>query len=252
VTENIDAQGEYFGLPATLWSNLSVETTHHNRGSYSTGQSDRGKRVVRRLTNSNRLGIHFGAVVSLVLALLTFGGCGYHFSGKGEAFPKDVQSIYVATFVNSSKDVGFEKEISSALKSEFRRKGRVRTVDQLDKADAVLSGVVRSLDTNVVSVNSKDEALQYEAVLVVDMTLRRRSPSEVLWRTEGSRIKETYVGSRGAVVTTSSAFQRRTLNPDNISLFTDIQLTETMGRETRTDLVKRFARELHQRLMEMF
>ncbi len=34
-----ERRGECSGLPATLWSNLSVETTHHSRGSYSTGQS---------------------------------------------------------------------------------------------------------------------------------------------------------------------------------------------------------------------
>ncbi len=34
-----EGRGECSGLPATLWSNLSVETTHHSRGSYSTGQS---------------------------------------------------------------------------------------------------------------------------------------------------------------------------------------------------------------------
>jgi len=252
VTENISSQGEYFGLPATLWSNLSVETTHHNRGSYFTGQSDGRKRVVQGLTNSNRLGIHFGAVASLFLAFLTFIGCGYHFSGKGEAFPKDVNSIYVATFVNSSKNVGLEKEISSALRSEFRRRGRVRLVNQLDQADAILSGVVRSLNANVVSVNASDEVLQYQAILVVDMTLRRRSPNELLWRTGGSRIKETYVGARGAVVTSSSAFQRRTLNAEDIPLFTAVQLTETMTRETRAALVNRVARKMHQKLIEMF
>ncbi len=35
------------GLPATLWSNFSVETIHLSRGSYSTGQSHRRKPVVR-------------------------------------------------------------------------------------------------------------------------------------------------------------------------------------------------------------
>jgi len=235
VTENINSQGEYFGLPAR-----------------AVLQSDGRKRVVRDLSNSSRLGIHLSAVAVVFLTFLTLSGCGYHFTGKGEAFPKDVHSIYVATFVNSSKNVGLEKEISSALRSEFRRRGRVRTVNQLDQADAILSGVVRSLETDVVSVNASDEVLQFRAVLEVDMTLRRRSPNELLWRTEGSRMRETYVGARGAVVTTSSAFQRRTLNAEDIPLFTDVQLTETMSRETRADLVNRFARKMHQKLIEMF
>ena len=32
------SRGKCSGLPATLWSNLSVETTHLSRGSYSTGK----------------------------------------------------------------------------------------------------------------------------------------------------------------------------------------------------------------------
>ena len=36
-------------LSATLWSNLSGETTHLSRGSYSTGQSYGRKPVVRGL-----------------------------------------------------------------------------------------------------------------------------------------------------------------------------------------------------------
>ncbi len=209
-------------------------------------------RAVYELVKSIHLVRFFAVAALLFFAFSSFSGCGYRFTGKGEAFPENVNSIYVANFVNSSKSVGLEKEISLALKSEFRRKGMVRPVNQLDQADAVLSGVVRSLDTNVVSVNASDEVLQYEAILVVDLTLRRRSPNELLWRTEGSYIKETFVGARGAVVTTSSAFQRRTLNSEDISQFTDVQLTETMSRETRTDLVNRFARKMHQKIIEMF
>ena len=69
------ANGEYFGVPAR-----------------AVPQSDGSKHVVRGLTYSSRLGIHFSAVAALFLAFLTLGGCGYHFTGKGEAFPKDVHS----------------------------------------------------------------------------------------------------------------------------------------------------------------
>lgn len=212
----------------------------------------RRRRAGSELFHSIGLGRFFAATSLMFLAFLSFCGCGYRFAGKGEAFPENVNSIYVANFVNSSTSVGLEKEISLALISEFRRKGMIRPVNELDQADAILSGVVRSLDTNVVSVNASDEVLQYEAVLEVDMTLRRRSPNELLWRTEGSLVKETFVGARGAVVTTSSAFQRRTLNASDIPQFTDVQLTETMSRETRADLVSRFARKMHQKIIEMF
>ena len=39
----------YSEIPESLWSNLSVETTHLSRGSYSTGQSHGRESVVRGL-----------------------------------------------------------------------------------------------------------------------------------------------------------------------------------------------------------
>lgn len=189
---------------------------------------------------------------AVVVSLLWAVGCGYQFSGRGEGFPKDVQTIFFEPFVNRTRDVGIEREITSALKSEFYRRGRLRVVDRLDQADATLSGVVRSLDNRVVGVNRHDEALQFEAVMVVDVHLRRRAPDELLWRSEGTRLTEVYGGSRAAVVTSSSEFARGTLDPGDLRRLTDVQLTEASSREARGRLVDRLARELHQRLMEMF
>jgi hypothetical protein len=126
-------------------------------------------------------------------------------------------------------------------------------VDQPDRADAILSGTVRSFDSLTASVNQDAEVLQFEATLVVDTTFRRREPSEILWRGQNIRLSEIYAGQRAAVVTTSSNFQNQTtLSTGNVRSLTDIQLTETEIRKMREDLMERFARELHQRLMEMF
>lgn len=184
--------------------------------------------------------------------LLVIVGCGYQFSGRGDAFPKNVQTVFIEPFVNRSRHVGIEGEIATALKSEFRRQGQLRVVDRLDQADAILSGVVRSFDQRVVSVNSKDEAFQYEATLVLDMSLRRHNPDELLWQSRGTRLNEVYSASRGAVVTTSSEFKSGTLNPSDVRRFSDIQLTETLSLDARERLVERYARELHRRLLEMF
>ncbi len=192
-------------------------------------------------------------VVGIILLLVLAGmGCGYRLSGRGEGFPKDVRTVFVEPFVNRSRDVGIEREITSAFRSEFRRQGQLRVADQVDQADAILSGVVRSFGSRVVAVNRKDEVLQFEMALVADVTLRRRTPDEIVWRTQGTRLTELHSGSRAAVVTTSSDFKTGTLNPADVRQFTDIQLTETLSQEARERLVERFARELHQRLMEMF
>ena len=113
--------------------------------------------------------IHNCVVVLGILLVLVEIGCGYHFSGRGEGFPKDVKTVYVASFVNRSRDIGIEGVLASALRSEFRRQGQLRVVNQVDQADAILSGVVRSFDSRVVSVNREDEVLQYEITLVTDL-----------------------------------------------------------------------------------
>ena len=190
-------------------------------------------------------------VIGIVLASVG-GGCGYQFSTTGEGFPKDVRTVFVAPFVDTTRDVGIDREITSALRSEFRRRGEIRLADRLEDADAIITGVVRSLATRVVSVNKNDEVLQYEVALVVDLSLRRRSPDELLWRTQGIRLVETYSGSRGAVVTTSSKFQRGTLNASDVPQFIDIQLSETLEYRARGQLVEQFARRLYQRVVEMF
>lgn len=191
----------------------------------------------------------------LVLAgagLMLFGACGYQWVGQSSLLPKDAQTVYVEPFINRSRDVGMEKELTSALRSEFYRRGQLRVVDLAEQADIILSGVVRSIESSVASVNRRDEVLQYESVLVLDATLRRREPNEILWRGQGVRLAELHGGSRAAVVTTSSEFRSATLNSSDVRRMTDIQLTEGERRDVRNRLMERFAKELHQRIMEMF
>ena len=186
------------------------------------------------------------------IALIPLGGCGYQWVGQSSLLPKDAQTVYVEPFINRSRDVGLEKELTSALRSEFYRGNQLRVVDASEQADIILSGVVRSLETTVASVNRNDEVLQYQSVLVLDATLRRREPNEILWRGQALRLAELQAGSRAAVVTTSSEFRTNTLNTNDVRNMTDIQLTESDRRDVRDRLMERFAKELHQRIIEMF
>lgn len=186
------------------------------------------------------------------LLCLLAAGCGYQFSGKSEGFPRDVRTVFVEAFVNRTKEVGLERQFLTFLKSELHQKGEFKLVDSAEQADAVLSGVLRTFDSRVVGVNRRDEALQYELLLVLDMSFRRRAPDELLWRTQGARFSDVYGGSRGAVVTTSSESRALGLNAGDVRQFTDIQLTETLKQDARDSLLGQAAHDLHTRLVEMF
>lgn len=179
-------------------------------------------------------------------------GCGYQFAGQGSLLPKDAKTLYVEAFVNRSRDVGLDAELSSALRGEFYRRRQLKLVDRLDQADLIVSGVIRNLENHVASVNRKDEVLQYESILTLDVTVRRREPNEIVWRSQGMRLTKIFGGSRAAVVTTSSAFQTGTLNANDVRRMTDIQLTEVERSGARSQLVDDFASELHHRIIEMF
>jgi outer membrane lipopolysaccharide assembly protein LptE/RlpB len=188
----------------------------------------------------------------LLILCVALSGCGYQLGGGGNLLPRDAQTIFVEPFINRSREVGIGPELTTAVRSELYRRGRLRLVDQSEQADVILSGVVRSLESQTASVNRHNEALQYEAHLVLDVHLRRREANEILWRGPGIRLSQVYAGSRAAMVTTSSEFRTGTLNTSDVGSLTDIQLTETQKSQTREQLMARFAQELHQRMMEMF
>jgi hypothetical protein len=189
----------------------------------------------------------------LVLAgLVLHSGCGYRFAADSSLLPKDARTIFIEPFVNRSRDVGLEKELASAMRSEFYRRGPLRVVDQSELADVIVSGVIRPLENTVASVNGFDEVLQYLSAMTVDMSLRQRETNVTLWRGDAIRLSEYYAGSRAAVVPTSSDFRTGTLNTSDVRRLTDIQLTEAERKDTRNQLMERFAKELYQRVMETF
>lgn len=187
-----------------------------------------------------------------LLALSLACGCGYQFVGESSLLPKDARSIYVEPFINRSRDVGLDKELTTAMRGEFYRRGELRVVDTPEQADIILAGTIRSLDSTVATVNREDEVLQYEAVMILDVTVRRREPDQILWRGQAVRLTQIYGGSRAAVVTTSSEFRTGTLNVTDVQRMTDVQLTESERRAVRAQLMEQFARELRQRIVEMF
>jgi Lipopolysaccharide-assembly len=187
-----------------------------------------------------------------LLALSLACGCGYQFVGESSLLPKDARSIYVEPFINRSRDVGLDKELTTAMRGEFYRRGELRVVDTPEQADIILAGTIRSLDSTVATVNREDEVLQYEAVMILDVTVRRREPDQILWRGQAVRLNQIYGGSRAAVVTTSSEFRTGTLDVSDVRRMTDIQLTESERRAVREQLMEQFARELRQRIVEMF
>ena len=185
------------------------------------------------------------AALSLAMA------CGYHFAGTGNRLPAEVHTISLGPIRNMTREVGIEKALAESLEDEVTSHGRL-TVVPLGGGDAELSGIVREYTSRPVSYSSRDEALQYAVIMSVDLELRRRDNGKLLWKTVGQRARQDYSAVPGVVVTTSSQFQKNTLNAQNLTQFTDIQVSESTRREANERLIEGLSRDVYNLMMEDF
>lgn len=192
------------------------------------------------------------AVVRLSVACLWLSGCGYHLAGTVSALPPDVQSVSVGKIENRTREFGLEKNLAFAFEREFLRRGMVKVMSDPGAGDAVISGTIRRFDTLPVAFNSNDQALQYQATLLVDLTLRRQRDGAVLWSVRGLRELDEYNVAANVVITSSTQFQRGQLNPTDLERLSDIQLAETEKRLAIERLLTAAVRDAHDQMLEGF
>jgi hypothetical protein len=179
-------------------------------------------------------------------------GCGYRLLGTQLRLPKNVRSVTVGNLENRSREFGLDRALAFAIEREFYRHGYLEIEESPDRGDAILEGTIRSFETRPVSFDAKEEAVQYEIELSLDLRLQRRSDGAVLWEVKGLRELEEYTVAVRIVVASSSEFQRDTLNLSDLSQLTDIQLAQTEKRIAITRLVDTLARDVHERILDDF
>ena len=191
------------------------------------------------------------SLLGAALGVWVGSGCGYHFAGTGNRLPADVHTISLGPVVNTTREIGIEKQLLESLEDEVTGRGRLEVVPQ-GQGEVLLTGIVHDYLNRPVAFSARDEALQYQASVVVDLELRRRDNGKLLWKTIGKRETQDYSAVPGVVVTTSSQFQSSTLNAGDVGQFTDIQLSEGQRREANERMIESLARELYNSMMEDF
>jgi hypothetical protein len=189
-----------------------------------------------------------------LFTLLVLAGCGYHFAGEQRGLPEDIRSLSVASVVNDSQEYGLEKTLAFAFEREIHERGHFRLVDDGTGGDAVLTGIIRDVRAQPVAYDANDQAIQYQLTLVLDLTLTRHSDGQVLWHVRGLRELDEYSVTSNVVVTSSSTFQRGTLNASDVQnpQFTHIQLAETERRRALAQLLKHAVRDAYNQMVENF
>jgi len=125
----------------------------------------------------------------LVIACLVLAACGYRFSGHGE-FPFGIKRVCILVFENRTSQMDVEKFFGDDLINEFLKDKRV-TITGKDEADAVLAGVIKSMERETISRRGSHQSAERRVRLVMDLTLTN-TEGQTLWRQEGLSDSEAY------------------------------------------------------------
>lgn len=131
----------------------------------------------------------FSVFAVLAAMAMLAAGCGYRLAGGG-SLPGDVRRIAVETFTNRTGEIGIEAVITNDILYEITRTDKA-TISDKNRADAVLTGVIRSARSSSISHSAAHETSEERVTVVVDVSLVSTS-GETLWSASGISASEEY------------------------------------------------------------
>jgi hypothetical protein len=131
-----------------------------------------------------------GWLSMFVIGLMFLSSCGYRVTGGTAVLPGGVETIGVQVLDNRTAVSGLEAIVTNALVDEFTRR-RPNMVEDVGRADAVLSGSIDSVTTDTVARSGTLTALERRMVITVSLVLRNQK-GQTLW-TRRITAQETYL-----------------------------------------------------------
>jgi len=219
--------------------------------------------IVARPAWLNASRVHHAAVIIAMTTVVLLGsGCGYYFTGDHVGLPPEIRSVSMGTIVNHSREPGLDKILAFAFEREIVIRRQLRLEQDPGAGDARLSAIIQELRLRPVGFNPKDQAVQYEMTLVLDLALTRQSDGKTIWETRGLLEVDEYATSATVVVTSSSQFQQGNLNAADLenpqfasrddSRPVSIPLAETERRLAIERLVQQAVRDSYNQMIEDF
>jgi outer membrane lipopolysaccharide assembly protein LptE/RlpB len=106
----------------------------------------------------------------LVFLVVVLAGCGYQLSGQAGTIPGNLQRLSVPMFANATTISGLEQLITSAVRTQLQRDGRVRLGTDASSA-AQLRGTVTRYGLALLATDPSDFALEYRVEVEVHVTV---------------------------------------------------------------------------------
>ena len=130
-----------------------------------------------------------GAAVIAVLALVS-SSCGYALAGRGGSVP--FKRIGVPMLVNQSATPELDQILTTAIRQELSSRGGLRVVPDTEGVDAVLSGTIMPIQTNLTALTPGRQALKYLITVIANIEVRQQPANTVHWANPKFRASEEY------------------------------------------------------------
>jgi outer membrane lipopolysaccharide assembly protein LptE/RlpB len=128
--------------------------------------------------------------------LVFLAACGYKFAGGG-GLPSGIQSVFITMLANQTSETGVENIFTNDLIYEFTRRDKL---EARSKADAVLSGTVKSMSVHTISHIGTSTSLERRVTITLDLKLTD-SEGRTIWSKKGISDNEAYSVSSDKLAT---------------------------------------------------
>jgi hypothetical protein len=133
------------------------------------------------------------ALTFTALAGIACAGCGYHVAGRASRLPSDWNSIAIPAFKNDTTRYRIEQRLTEAVIREFIERTKYHIVQNVESADGVLHGEVRSVETSPVIFNSTTGEVELMIVTIhTKVLLLDNKTSKPLYESDDMVFRDEY------------------------------------------------------------
>ncbi len=137
--------------------------------------------------------ISLAKLMCLMIVFAMISGCGY---STKSLFDRNISSIYIPIFDNTTFRRDLEFDLTKAVKDEIMNRTSLRIV-QKESADTILHGSIVDVKENVVTQNNVDDIVESRFTIYVDIKLVDRRTERTLYEESNLYNTAEFIVNRG-------------------------------------------------------
>jgi hypothetical protein len=129
---------------------------------------------------------------SVALLAIAASGCGYALAGRASSMPAHIKRIGLPMLVNQSTTPELDQILTNAIRQELSSRGRYTVVHDTTGVDAVLTGTIMPIQTNLTGMTEARQAARYIVTVIANVEFKELPANTVHWANAAFRASEEY------------------------------------------------------------